>query len=121
MLAGSMRYRIAVMRRAVVGGNPGGASRGDYAEAFTARAALKQKNGFNQAEGGFLENMNVVTLRVYANAQTRTISIGDRLKITGPNIAPSASSDGDWAIDNVNLPDAARRHIELTAVMRIGG
>lgn len=121
MLAGTMRYRLTVMRRAIIPGNPGGDPRGDYAPAFTARAALKQKNAFNQAEAGFVENMNVIVLRVYANTDTNTITIADRLKIEGPNAPPSPSPSVDWAVDSVNIPDAGRRHIEITAISRIGG
>ncbi|WP_281931486.1 hypothetical protein [Methylocystis iwaonis] len=111
-----MAYKVTVRRRAVIAGNPGGDARGDFADAFVARAALKQKNGFSRVEAGLLENMNVAVLRVYSSAQSRTITIADRLRIEGPNLPA-----GDWAVDNVSLPDAARRHIEITVIQRIGG
>lgn len=116
MHAGRMNYRVTVLRRAVVAGNPGGDARGDFAEAFTTRAALRQQNGFTKAEGGFLQDMNAAVLRVYDCARNRTITIGDRLRIEGPNVPPA-----EWAVDSVNLPDFNRRHIEISAVQRIGG
>jgi head-tail adaptor len=116
MHAGRMSYKVTVRRRAVIAGNPGGDARGDFADAFVTRAALKQRNGFSRAEAGLLENMNVAVLRVYSSAQNRTITIADRLRIEGPNLPA-----GEWAVDNVNLPDATRRHIEITVIQRIGG
>lgn len=117
MHAGRMTYKVTVRRRAVIAGNPGGDARGDFADVFVTRAALKQKNGFSRVEAGLLENMNVAVLRLYsASAQNRTITIADRLRIEGPNLPA-----GEWAVDNVSLPDAARRHIEITVIQRIGG
>jgi head-tail adaptor len=117
MQAGRMNYRVTVLRRATIDGNPGGNSRGDFAEAFKRRAAMKQGNGFKRIDAGLMEDQAEAVLRLYADADARTITIADRVRIVGPMY------DGaeEWAIESVSIPDAQRRHIEISISRRIGG
>jgi head-tail adaptor len=116
MLAGRMNYKVTVLRRAVVPGNPGGDPRGEFAVAFATRATLKQSNGFRRADAGLLEDQSAIVLRVYSSAAARTVTIADRLRLEGPGLTPA-----EWSVEAVSVPDAARRHIEITALRRIGG
>lgn len=199
-----MVYRVTVLRRSVVAGNPGGLARGSLSAAFTTRAAFKQANGFAAAQSGLVEDQARGVLRVYSHEKARSITIADRLLIDGPGASVivygsiaqvqsptrftcngldaylSGEFDGarlqfgwqdgayaggdnagdilgvdsfvvsgltrtitlanspetpltagddfrifrksaEWAVENVALPDAHRRHIEITVTRTIGG
>lgn len=111
MLAGRMRHKITIRRRAVLVGDPGGMARGDFADAFSTRAWLKQENGVKAFESGLAEDQARVLLRVYDCARNRSITAADRITINGE----------DWSIDTVAAPDPARKLIEIIAIRKIGG
>lgn len=111
MLAGRMRYSIAILRRAVVPGDPGGVPRGDFSDAFATRASFKQASGAKAIESGLVEDQARALLRVYDCAQNRTITVADRILLEG----------SEWSIETVSRPDRIRRHIEITVVRKIGG
>jgi head-tail adaptor len=111
MLAGRMRYSVTILRRAVVLGDPGGAPRGDFTDAFTTRASFKQASGAKAVEAGLAEDQARGLLRVYDCTQNRTINVADRIRVEGR----------EWAVESVSLPDRTRRFIEIVVARKIGG
>ncbi|ATQ67736.1 MULTISPECIES: head-tail adaptor protein [Methylosinus] len=111
MQAGRMRYLVTIRRREVIPGDPGGVPRGDYADAFTTRAAFAQLSAMKAAEAGLVEDQAHGQLTVYDCAQNRTITAADRISFAG----------ADWSIESVQLPDKLRRWIKIDVARKIGG
>lgn len=99
MIAGRMRHRVTVLRRAVVAGNPDGNARADFVTAFTTRAALMQKSGVKRLEAGLYQDQGAAVMRVYSNENTRSITIADRLLIEGPGLAVATHATISVVID----------------------
>jgi head-tail adaptor len=111
MIAGRMRHKISVYRRAVVAGDPAGMPRGDFELQFTTRAWLKAETGAKASEAGLAEDQARALLRIYDCARNRTITAADRITVNGES----------WSIETIAPPDITRDLIELVIVRKIGG
>jgi head-tail adaptor len=111
MLAGRMRYAVTIRRREVLADDPGGVPRGDFVDAFTTRAGFAQISAVKAAEAGLAEDQEHGQLTIYDCAQNRTITVADRLRLSG----------AEWSIESVAVPDKARRWIMIGVTRKIGG
>ncbi|MBY6242836.1 head-tail adaptor protein [Methylosinus sp. Sm6] len=111
MQAGRMRYAITIRRRELLPDDPDGAPRGDFADAFTTRAAFVQLSALKAAEAGLVEDQAHGVLTVYDCAQNRSITVADRVRIEGV----------DWSIESVSIPDRMWRSIKIGVARKMGG
>lgn len=115
LAAGRMRYRLTILRRAVVAGNPGGVARGDFEEVYGARCSLKQASATQQVAGGLAEDPIRISVRIRDCAEARAITAADRARLHRGDAAR------DYAIDSVQEPDAINRTIDLVLVRKAAG
>jgi hypothetical protein len=120
MQSGRMRYSLAVFRRGVIAGNPGGVARGDYAFVFKTRASLKQTPGTKLVEGGIAEDGKRASLRIYKSAQNLTITVADRVMLN-PGTSMAYSGAQSWSIESVGEADVFHRFIDLVIMKKMGG
>lgn len=111
MQAGRMRYRVAILRRELLPDDQDGAPRGDFAPAFTTRAAFAQLSALKAAEAGLVEDQAHGVLTVYDCAQNRSITVADRIAIEGV----------EWSVESVSIPDKMWRSIKIGVARKMGG
>lgn len=111
MIFGPEVFRATFRRRQDVADPTGGTTHGDYADAFSRWANVRQVTGRDIVEGGRSEDSIDCIIRVRDDATTRTISHSDRAVLRGD----------DFEIVTVGQPNRAGGYIELTLRRQLGG
>jgi head-tail adaptor len=103
--------KLAILRRAVIPGDPGGVARGDFAPIFSTWCTWRNLSAQQIVEAGLAEDAAEVVARVNDNSRNRAISIADRAILRGQQ----------YAIVRVGLPDRAGGFIEIMLSRKTGG
>lgn len=115
LASGRMRYRLTLLRRAVVAGNPGGVARGEFVAVYEARCVLRQASATQQVAAGVAEDPTRLSIRIRDCAAARQITAADRARLH------LGAATRDYAIDSVQMPDAINRTIDLVLVRKAAG
>ena len=108
---GSETFRVTFRRRADVADPTGGTTKGDYVDAFSRWANVRQVTGRQIVEAGRAEDSIDMIVQVRDDAVTRTISLADRATLRGD----------DFEIVTVGQPNRQRGDIEMTMRRQLGG
>ncbi len=112
MRFGPNTAKIAIERRAVVAGNPGGRARANtYVRQFETWATWRQMQGREIVAAGLVQDEIPLMVRINDTPRNRTITSADRVNLKGV----------DYAISSVGLPDRVGGYIDLSIVRKKAG